>query len=89
VGGIVTFARNSISCVSADKISNKDIKPQTGGTMKDSTKSQAFTIMKNLDSKTTMNMNIASNNNKNNDYLFKGFVFYKSCNAMDATFFGG
>ena len=34
----------------------------------------------------TINMNIAVNNN---DYIFKGFVLYRSCNAMDATLFGG
>lgn len=86
-GGIITFGRSSIPCLSADKTSSEDIKPQTGGAMKNTKpKAEAFNIMKNLDSKTGINTNFVGNNN---DYLFKGFVFYRSCTGMDATFFGG
>ena len=50
------------------------------------TNSGAFSIMKDLDSRARIDTSIAQ---KNEDYLFKGFVFYKACKAMDAAFFGG
>lgn len=65
-----------------------DNKPQVtnkGAVMND-IMSGAYSIMQDLDSRTRINPNIAVMNEHN---LFKGFVFFKVCNAMDATFFGG